>query len=138
MIEVLVSVLILAVGLLGLAALQSRSLRYNHDGYMRSQATVLANEIVERMRAGRRSISPAQRPLAYADASASMTGVCQPGQASALSDVRCWEANIATQLPAGTGRITQDANDSDVFDVVVGWRDRESGGTQSITWNVRP
>ena len=137
MIEVLVSVLILAVGLLGLAALQSRSLQYNHDGYLRSQATVLANDIVERMRAGRASLSPTQRPDAYAVASGTTTGNCNPAQITAESDVRCWQAAVANQLPGGACSITQNGGDPETYDVVVSWTHRE-GGTRNITWNVRP
>ena len=37
--EVLVALLVLAIGLLGLAALQARGVKFNHDAYLRSQAT---------------------------------------------------------------------------------------------------
>ena len=36
--EVLIAMLVLAIGLLGLASLQAQSLRFNHDSYVRSQA----------------------------------------------------------------------------------------------------
>ena len=48
--EVLVAMLILAIGLLGLASLQTQSLKFNHDAYVRSQATILAAEIMDKMR----------------------------------------------------------------------------------------
>ena len=49
MIEVLVAVAVLAIGLLGIAALQIQGVRYNFDSYLRSQAVVLVNDYVERM-----------------------------------------------------------------------------------------
>ena len=49
--EVLIAMLVLAIGLLGLASLQAQSLRFNHDSYVRSQATILAYEIMDKMRA---------------------------------------------------------------------------------------
>ena len=35
--EVLVALLVLAIGLLGLAALQARGVKFNHDAYLRSR-----------------------------------------------------------------------------------------------------
>lgn len=51
LIEVLVSMVILAVGLLGLAAMQAISLRDNQDVYYYQQATLLAYEMQDRIRA---------------------------------------------------------------------------------------
>ena len=50
MIEVLVTVVILAVGLLGIAALQFMSKRSNFEAVQRTAATMLAYDIIERMR----------------------------------------------------------------------------------------
>jgi len=50
LIEVLVAVVVLAGGLLGLAALQVTSLSSNQTAYNRSQATQLAYDIADRMR----------------------------------------------------------------------------------------
>jgi type IV pilus assembly protein PilV len=51
MIEALVSLLVLSIGLMGLAFLQGQGMRFNSDAYLRTQATVLAYEIIDRMRA---------------------------------------------------------------------------------------
>ena len=51
LIEVLVALLVLSIGLLGLAALQTTSLQYNTGSYFRTQATFLAYDILDRMRA---------------------------------------------------------------------------------------
>ena len=50
LIEVLISMLILAIGLLGLAAMQAISLRDNQDAYYYQQATLLAYEMQDRIR----------------------------------------------------------------------------------------
>jgi len=50
LIEVLVSMIVLAIGLLGLAGLQMSSLRNNLSAYHRSQATQLAYDMADRMR----------------------------------------------------------------------------------------
>lgn len=51
MIEVLVALFVLALGLLGLAMLQTTSLRLNTNSYSRTQATFLAYDILDRIRA---------------------------------------------------------------------------------------
>jgi type IV pilus assembly protein PilV len=51
LIEVLVSIVVLAVGLLGVAGLQMFSLKNTHSAYMRSQATLLAYDIIDSIRA---------------------------------------------------------------------------------------
>lgn len=50
LIEVLVAVLVLAVGLLGLAGLQTMGLRATTGSYVRTQAIAVAQELAERMR----------------------------------------------------------------------------------------
>ena len=53
LIETLVALLVLSIGLLGVAALQITSLQNNRGAHMRSQASVLAYAIADRMRANR-------------------------------------------------------------------------------------
>lgn len=50
LVEVLITIVILSVGLLGVANLQMLGLNYNNNAYHRSQAVQLAYDIVERMR----------------------------------------------------------------------------------------
>ena len=45
LLEVLVAVVVLSVGLLGLASLQVNGLRFNHSAYMRTQATLFGRRI---------------------------------------------------------------------------------------------
>jgi type IV pilus assembly protein PilV len=53
LVEVLVSLLILSLGLIGLAGVQTRGIASNYSALQRSQATLYAYDIVERMRANR-------------------------------------------------------------------------------------
>lgn len=48
--EVLVAMVITSVGLLGLAMLQVQGLKFNTNAYLRTQSTLLANEIIDRIR----------------------------------------------------------------------------------------
>lgn len=53
MIEILIALFILAVGVLGFAGLQMMSLSSSQEGYLRSQATQLAENLAARMRSNR-------------------------------------------------------------------------------------
>lgn len=53
LIEVLVSIFIIAISLLGLAGLQARATNAEFESYQRTQAIVLANDMVERIRMNR-------------------------------------------------------------------------------------
>lgn len=57
MIEVLVTLVILSIGLLGLAALQLTGLRSNSSAGARSAATMLANDMADRMRANPKAVN---------------------------------------------------------------------------------
>ena len=51
LVEVLITIVVVSIGLLGVAGLQISGLRANMGSEARSKATILANDIVERMRA---------------------------------------------------------------------------------------
>jgi len=50
LVEVLIVFFVLSIGLLGMAALQMKSIQYNQSAYLRSQATVAANDMLDRIR----------------------------------------------------------------------------------------
>ncbi len=50
LIEVLVTVLLVGTSSLGIAALQARSLQYNHGAYTRTQANLIAYELLDSVR----------------------------------------------------------------------------------------
>jgi type IV pilus assembly protein PilV len=51
LLEVMVAVMITSVGLLGLAALQNTSLKLSYDSYLRTQASFMAYDLIDRVRA---------------------------------------------------------------------------------------
>jgi type IV pilus assembly protein PilV len=124
LIEVLVTVIVLAIGLLGLAGLQLTSLKYNHSAYMRSQATILTNDITDRMRANRTVALAGTYNIAagVAPGVASCQGVgtnCAPAQMAA-ADLYEWKQQLAAVLPSGDASIVQNGN---IFTITVQWDD---------------
>ncbi len=125
LLEVLVALLVLGIGLLGLAGLQVQALRFNHDSYVRSQATILAYDMFERMR-----LNKAQG-AAYAGGDPG--GACNdPGNALALNDRVCWHGFIAGTLPGGNATITAGANN--LYTITINWLDRNSGNNRTQSW----
>ena len=55
--EILVAVVVLSIGLLGMAGIQMKGLRGTHNTFLRSQATALATDLAERIRANPSGIS---------------------------------------------------------------------------------
>ena len=55
--EVLVAMVVLSVGLLGLAALQTQGMRYNNEAYFRTQANNAAYQFIAMMRADRENLA---------------------------------------------------------------------------------
>lgn len=72
LVEVLVALFVLALGLLGLALLQTSGLRLTTNSYSRSQATYLAYDIIERMRANVAGLEAANYTVANTGAANSI------------------------------------------------------------------
>lgn len=106
MIEVLVALLVLAVGLLGVLVMQARGLQFNQAGYMQSQAMFMAEDIVERIRTNQSAINAYD--IDFSDAGDSSAGFCD-GVCSdtelAASDLYQWKLDLAKVLPKGDGRV---------------------------------
>jgi type IV pilus assembly protein PilV len=112
LIEVLVTVLILAIGLLGLAGLQSTSLRSNHSSLLRSQATVLAYDIADRLRANRTEALNGNYDIDLEET--------RTGTSIVATDIIAWKDNLAAMLPLGDGAIERDGTS---FTITVQWDD---------------
>jgi type IV pilus assembly protein PilV len=112
LIEVLVALLVLSVGLLGLALLQATGLKFNNDSYMRTQATILAYDLIDRMRANKvaadagkyctTSASPCVTTAAPTpEGCGDTTSGCGSAQQLAVYDVTSWYARQKDYLAPG-------------------------------------
>lgn len=116
MIEVLVTIVVLAIGLLGLAGLQVTSMQSNHSAYYRSQATIFAYDLSDRMRSNRAAALSNAYAVEFPESSSShsVTG------SRAAQDVAEWLNNLAETLPSGTGKVE---NNNNVVTIHVRWDD---------------
>jgi type IV pilus assembly protein PilV len=110
LLEVLITMVVVAVGLLGVAGMQVSAIKLAANADIRSRASVHITEIIERISAynSTNSRDPVSRIDTYATSFASTpTAVSTPG-----SDLLRWKTNLAADLPSGQGEITI-ANDAD-------------------------
>lgn len=123
LIEVLVTVIVLAFGLLGLAGLQANSLRNNHSAYLRSQATYLASGMFDRMRSNKlEAVGDSTTNNTNYNIAIGNSTPATSGSTLTQADVTSWKAMLATSLPAGDGSITC-SNATRICTVIVQWDD---------------
>lgn len=129
LVEVLVAVVLISVGLLGVAALQVTSLRGNQESYARSQASVLAANILDRMRAN-------QIGFRAGNYTTDFNGTGTEGTL-AEDDLTWWQTAIDQALPGGAantaGRIQVNGN---IVTVTVRWSEREEQATSRTRQNA--
>ncbi len=122
LIEVLVSLLMVALGVLGVVTMQMNTLTNNREAFYRTQATVLAYDIIDRMRANRdQAISNGYLvAVGSSPTGTSCTTTCSPTQI-ATTDLIQWKDSIARQLPSGDGSVEAIAGVTESYRVVVQW-----------------
>lgn len=145
LIEVLVSILLISLGILAMAALQVNAAIYSKTAESRAIAALLANDLADRMRANRPEngtniiyyalTSPYSAPTsAPADASKSCAGLdgttltkCSPDE-MAQFDLAQWRQTVFRQLPQGTAYVQPNGGAVDIW---IAWTDPRSKLEQS-------
>lgn len=153
LIEVLVSMTIMAIGILGISALQTASMKSNQNSYMRTQAVFHSLDIVERMRSNLAGVQAGAyddpTPVLNSDC-VTATG-CTAAQMAA-HDVAEWEASVTTGLPLGAATVCLDSDPSDgaadapacdsigaVYAVKLWWDDdRDGTANQKFVMTFQP
>jgi type IV pilus assembly protein PilV len=135
-VEVLVTLVILSVGLLGIAALHTATLRNNLDSALRSQASALAADIADRMRANRNAALGGAYNIAIGDATPTLTGTPTLAQ----RDLNAWRTLLAQVLPSGNGAVALDPA-TRICLITVQWGERgrqgEGSAATTVTFQTR-
>jgi len=142
LIEVLIAVMILSVGLLGLAGLQATGLKVNASSLMRSEAVMMSYSMLDTIRANpagsyTTSFGTNPPPASSCEGSGASCGVA----AIAEYDLALWKCGLGDfnddtvcdttlgvegSLPSGDGAITKNGT---VYTVSVRWVDDRDGAT---------
>ncbi len=132
LIELLVALVVVSLGMGGILMAQARGYQALNGTGFRTQAALLAEQIVDRARA-----NPGEN---YTVAFGASTG----SGATSTRDLATWKTQLARTLPAGDGRITATAQADPTtgrtyerLDVVVGWDDRRAGAGDDGTAQMR-
>lgn len=116
LVEILVTVVIISVGLLGVAALHTISLRNGQYAHTRSQASAFAVDILDRMRA-----NPV---IANGGAYDIALGAPAPATPATLAerDLKAWKDAIKAALANGDGAVARDTvGGRRVFKITIQW-----------------
>lgn len=131
LLEVLVAMLVLSIGLLGLAGLMASSMRNNQSAYHSTQATWLAYDILDRMRANSAGALAGAYGAANALGAPASCSTIAPSGSIAAQDIGGWKNMIACALPEGDGAITVTPANRQVR-ITVQWNDsRATNGVSS-------
>jgi len=131
MIEVLVTLLIVSLALLGTAGLQAYSMRLSQGGQFRTQAVFLAADLAERMEANRTGAVAgdyvvANSSVPVAASTACVDAVCA-ANALAGFDLAQWQNAIAATLPQSRWTVAQTvAGNPSTYTITISWVDRLS------------
>ena len=131
LVEALVALVVLSIGLLGVAALQFTSLKANHGSATRTQAVYLAYDIIDRMRTNPMAVSGGEYQLGFDDTPS--------GTTIAKKDLISWRQNVTTALPGGsvaaTGSVNVDAV-THMITVSIKWDDSHAATKAPATADV--
>jgi type IV pilus assembly protein PilV len=122
LLETLIALLVISLGMLGVAALFTHGLLLNRVALARTQAVSLAADMAERIRGNRLGSG------AYAAASADhgCEGAdavhCSPEQ-MAMHDIHDWSARVASTLPGGSGSVHVAGAAPVRYTIRVAWRE---------------
>ena len=139
LVEIMVALLILSIGLLGLAGMQANGLRQNNNALFRTYAMLQAYDMADRMRANPAGVTAGSYAL-----TASLTSPAAPGNNCVAVASPCSSAQLASAdlyewwqqtrnlLPSGVGAVQftpQAGGTGGEWTVTIMWDEERTGAT---------
>jgi len=129
MIEVLISLVLIAVAMFGHAGLQLNAMKFAKGGATRMQAVFLSNELAERMEANKAGSLAGNYVVASVTSTPSTAGAdCMAGPCDAATlasyDLSEWTNRVATALPSSSWQITVAPGNPSTYTILVNWENR--------------
>ena len=113
MIEVLITMFVLLIGLLGVVGLQARAQQAENDSYQRSQALMILRDMVDRINANRKNAAAYITGTSGTNVMGTGTGkYCSAPSTTADIDLCAWSASLvgATESIGGTCNVSTGQN----------------------------
>lgn len=130
LIESLVALLVLALGILGLAGLQTRTIVESRTTNARAIAVAMVDDLSERMQFNIDARVAGPNPYVvgwnvFPVAPDCFNAACTPAQLAQM-DLAQWKANIRASLPGGDASVFVLPDDNTQLGVLIGWSENES------------
>lgn len=123
LIEVMIAILVLGLGLLGYAMLQTMSLRFTQSANYRTQATNLAYDLLDQMRANRFRADQ-YTAASFAPGAINNTACSRPtGSVTVADNIARWQCQVARVLGPSASAGVVYANGGDVT-ITISWGDQ--------------
>lgn len=138
LVEVMVAVVILAIGLLGMATLMMSSLQSSESAYSRSQASLMAYDILDRMRANKVDSTDPTQSFRVTHASLSddyllggidacpQNGAGDPngtGAQKAIADLAGWCASLQESMPNLLSTGIEEGDEEATYIITIEWQE---------------
>lgn len=138
LVEVLVALVVLSVGMLGIAALYVESLRSGNTAQLRTQAVALASDMADRIRANRQG--GVSYTKAFTDVGA-LNVACNPGGAGCVPavmaghDISQWNTAVTGQLAGAQCSIGVDTTTiPNTYTITIQWSEP---GQDNLNYTMR-
>ncbi|WP_296063044.1 type IV pilus modification protein PilV [uncultured Amphritea sp.] len=136
LIEVLVTLVLVAIGLSGMMTMQARGIQQNQSAYLRTQAITIANDVADRLRLNSQAGLDDYYSLALSQEASdfSIDGIYDSSKKLAYADLNGWLNWLSTTLPEGDAEITRTGQR---ITIVIHWNARrDRGGISSYLHEV--
>lgn len=151
LLEILVAIVVISLGLLGLAGLQAASLTNNQTAQFRSIATQQAYDMADRMRANLAGVAAGSYDAMGTNTPVNPGCIHTAGGCTAanvaVTDHAQWNTTNARVLPNGAGSVdcvlgpgancSNDPNAVRTFDITVQWTEKGAAGNVLNTFVTR-
>ena len=137
MLEVLVSLVLISVAMLGMAGLQLNALKLSKGATFRTQAVLLSDEIAERIESNKIGATAGNYVVATVSSTPSVAGTncvsssCDSTQLAAF-DLAVWQTRVAAALPGSSWQVANPTTGNpSTYSIVVNWQDRRDSASQT-------
>jgi type IV pilus assembly protein PilV len=135
LVEVLIALIIMSVGMLGIASLYVQSMQAGRTSLFRHNAVTLASDVADRIRANPIALGAYQGPgqdYSCDDGTTTCSNVQMAAQ-----DILAWSDQARDTLPGGNVTIVVDQNPNPpVYTITIAWNEPQAAQNYTITTPV--
>ena len=126
MIEVLITIFVIAAALLGTAALQAYALKVSQGGQFRTQAVILAADLVERVAANTSAAAAGnyEATLPLTSSATDCSASACTAQQMARYDLARFQERMQAALPDAAATVTRTGTGPWIYTVQITWKER--------------